>query len=142
MGDWMTVQIKGTCAPEEVAALRKAVDAGPDYANFHCLCGGLGVFGLPNWARPNIDVAGNCAERNYNAESVAETLAQIAKAVPSLAVKVHCGGAYESKECVATVTLANGKATIGPPEIERLEEFSDDDIEARFLKVLLNPRHL
>jgi hypothetical protein len=107
-------------------ALRKAITSfdindPQTFENFHCLCNG-GMAGLPMWAMENISVVGNLAERGYGEESVAETLEDIAKTVPDLAVKVHLGGDYETSECVATIALENGKASVGPPEREKIPD--------------------
>lgn len=135
MGNWTTVNIVGTCAESEVAELRKALDPGRDYRNFHCLvCGG--ICGLPNWAGTNINATGNLAERGYNAESVREQLEVLAMVAPSLAVKVHVGGENESSECVATVTLANMVATVGPPEVASITKPSDEQLRAMAFKQL------
>lgn len=132
MGIWTTVNIVGTCDRSEVSALRAAIDPGRNYENFHCLsCGGLA--GLNNWASEIINAAGNLAERDYDAESVRETLEELAKKVPSLKVKVHVGRAGESLECVNTVTLDAGKAVMGPPEIQTLQEKSQEASRANFL---------
>lgn len=141
MGDWMSVEIVGTCAADEVAALRKAITTDADLTNFHCLCGGTGIAGLPMWAAEKIDAVGNCAERDYDAESVQRTLEKIAVKVPSLAVKVHCGGPYEDKKCVATVTLFECKATIGAPEVETVREISEAQMQQNFLNSMMNWRN-
>jgi hypothetical protein len=121
MGNWMTVKIVGTCDKGDVPALRQAIDPGADYENFHCLSYvKYSIASLPMWADEKINVMGNLAESDYNSEGVAEALDEIATCVSSLNVKVHCGGAYESKDCVATVTLASGKVTIGEPEVKTL----------------------
>lgn len=132
MGNWRTVQIVGTCAAAEVPALGRALNPGPDYRNFHCLVNG-GLFGLPNWAAEQISVIGNLAERGYDPDAVARTLTKLAAVAPSLAVKVHCGGDYEAAECVATVTLAGGVATMGPPEIAAIPDIDEDQVEAQMV---------
>lgn len=143
MGDWRTVQIVGTCAASEVEALRKAIDPGADYENHHCLNGSdRSIAGLRNWGAEKINAHGNLAERNYDPDDVARQLEKLAIVAPSLAVKVHCGGNYEDKTCVATVILQDGKAVIGSPEVKRIAEFAEDDLERRVLQALLNARRL
>jgi hypothetical protein len=124
MGNWMTVNIKGTCSSEDVEILREALDTGKDYENFHCLvCGG--ACGLPNWAKEDIDVTGNLAERDYDYEDIAKQLEELGKITPSLVVDIHCGGDYESKECVKTVRLhKNGKTEIVAPLQEKIPEIN------------------
>jgi hypothetical protein len=92
---------------------------------------------LPNWAGETIDVIGNLAERNYDAEDVARTLKRIAKIAPSLKVKVHVGGDHEDKRCVATVSLIDGEVNIGPPEVEDVGEISEQQMESQYIKSLL-----
>jgi len=136
MGNWTTANIVGTCDGSEVAALRKALDPGRGFENFHCLvCGGIG--GLPNWANTTIKACGNLAERDYGAEDVREQLQELAKVAPSLAVKVHVGGDHESEDCVATVTLAAGVAVVGPPEQAKVAKPSDEQMKANLMKQLM-----
>ncbi len=105
MGNWRTVTITGTCDQEHVAALRKALDPGRDYSNFHPLvCGGIA--GLPNWAATSFNVTGNLAERGYDAEDVAETFTEkLLPVAPSLTCKVHVGDNNEAANCIATVKV-------------------------------------
>lgn len=137
MGNWMTVRIVGTCDADDVPALRKAIDPGPDYLNLHCLSGGSGVCGIGDWASADIDRVGNVAERDYTPEDVAEALGQIVKAVPSLTVKVHCGGDYESKDVVATVICEGGKVTVGEPEEKAIPEIPKSQMRANFMSQLM-----
>ena len=77
---------------------------------------------MPNWPAAAFNAVGNLSERDYDVDDVAESLALMAKAAPSLTCKVHCGGDWESKVCVATVALASGVVTIGDPEIITLDD--------------------
>lgn len=137
MGNWMTIRIIGTCAGSDLPALERAIrynyrdSETPD--NFTCLSHTGGLAGLPMWARENIDVVGNCAERDFYPGDVAEALMELVKKAPSLSVKVHCGGSYESQECVATVTLENGIATVGDPEVGSVGEISEAQMVDHFL---------
>lgn len=132
MGIWNRAMIVGTCGEKDVGALSRAlVYDRRTMAGFHCLCNG-GICGLPNWAAENINAVGNLAERGYDANSVAETLEDLAKAAPSLSVKVHVGKDGEADECEATVTLSDGKAAVGPPEIATLDKISDAQMRRNF----------
>jgi hypothetical protein len=137
MGNWMTVRIVGTCGPADVWSLRSACRINDDYSNFHCLSISNGLCSLGDWTGENIDRVGNLAERDYDANSVAEQLEKLAAVAPSLAVKVHCGGQYEAETCAATVTLANGKATVGPAEVEKVGTISKDQMQNNFLKQMM-----
>lgn len=140
MGNWRRVQIIGTCDESDVRPLRVALDPGRDYSNFHPLvCGG--ICGLPNWAKPEIAVVGNLAERGYDADSVAETLTDLAKTAPSLRVKVHCGSDYEDAPCTATVTLGeDGVAIVGPPEVEAIPDLDEGQMHRNMLAQLSQHR--
>jgi len=140
MGNWTTVRIIGKVASEEVDALRKACDPGEDYKNFHCLAIMGGLMGLGNWVDEMIDVGGNLAERDYDVESVAETLKELVKIAPSMDLKVHCGGEYEDSKCTATVTVRKGKVEIGEPEIDFVKGASKDEMKGRFYTAILKPR--
>ncbi len=143
MGDWMSVYITGTCNEDELEALQKAIaydmTDSSTYENFHCLSAGEGLSGLNDWSGNKINAMGNVSERNYTPQDVAERLAIIANTVPSLKVKVHCGGAYESKECIATVVLENGISHVGDPEMEIIPELPDDVFLARLTKAMKRP---
>ena len=137
MGNWCTVSLRGTLAKDDVAAVREFVTAKDDYSNFHCLTGSIaGLAGLGMWPAEEIHADGNLAERNYDAESVAEVLREIVKIAPSLSLKVHCGGDYESTECVATVTAENGEVVVGKPEVETVSGVSEDVAHGRLLGIL------
>lgn len=139
MGNWRRVRIVGTCGAEDIDNLRRALDPGRDYANFHPLvCGG--VCGLPNWAGSVIDVTGNLAERGYDEEAVLETLETLSKTAPSLAVKVHMGGDNETDECVATVVLADGAANVEEPEIDGIPSITDTQMQAGLMSQLMGSR--
>jgi hypothetical protein len=121
VGNWRTVNIVGTIAPPDLAAARGFVNTGEDYSRFHPLCNhGFSICGLGDWVREDVLACGNLSERDYSIEDVAGTLRQMASVVPSLRLKVHCGGDYESTVCVATVTVAEGVVTVGAPEVAQL----------------------
>lgn len=117
MGNWRTVQIVGSCPPEQVQALHGALEWDDDWDRFHCLCNSRSLAGVGNWADPTINAAGNLAERDYEVGDVAQQLEKLADVAPGLNVKVHCGDDWESDTCIATVVLADGKVTVGPPEV-------------------------
>lgn len=136
MGNWRTVAIKGTCDVGDVPALKEGLNPGKDYHNFHCLSSTRGLAGLGMWAGEVIDDGGNLAERDYSVEQVAKTLEDLAKLAPSLAVKVHCGGEFEDKTCINTITLADGKATVGDPEVETVEGVSDEKMQRNLMAAI------
>ncbi len=134
MGNWRTVQIVGTCGEQDIPALSNALTVDRDYKNFHCLSHTGGLAGLPDWARTKFDCVGNLAERDYDVEDVARQLGKLAAIAPSLTLKIHCGGDYEDKQCIATIALANGQVAIGEPEIETIAEISEHQIAANFFE--------
>lgn len=128
MGNWRRVHIIGTCVPYDVPALARAIDPGKDYENFHCLSASGGIMALPRWAREKIDVTGNLAERNYSPDDVGEVLRGLRQLAPSLRVKVHCGGEYESERCVNTVTCDDDGVRVGPPEVLRIGDIPESQM--------------
>jgi hypothetical protein len=121
MGNWRTVNIVGTIAPNDLPAARAFVNTGDDYSRFHPLCNyGFSLCGLGDWTAEEVLACGNLSERDYSVEDVAETLRQMVAVVPSLALKVHCGGDYESEDCVATITVAGGNVFVDPAEVAKL----------------------
>jgi len=129
MGDWMTVTITGHIDPAEAEAAGAYIDICGDYGKFHCLCYyGPSLCGLGQWIPAEggqITAVGNLSERNYGTDDIAAVLTKLVELAPSLSLKVHCGGPYESKECTATVTAHEGKVTVGPPEVETVGEGLD-----------------
>jgi hypothetical protein len=140
MGNWMTVHIIGTCAPSEVGLLADEIAYDREDRDnrhpFHCLCNTGGICGLGNWADTNIDRIGNLAERGYTVESVAQQLEKIAIRVPSLRLKVYCGGDYESTKCTATITLENGKAVVGMSEVDDVGGIPVEQMNDNLMKAL------
>ena len=127
MGNWRRVHLIGTCAAEDVPKLKAATlfdinsrESAVD--NFHPLMSGLGVSGLPQWVRTEIDAVGSLAERDYSAQDVADTLAKLVMVAPSLTLKVHCGEDYEGDKCIATITVALGLIQVGIPEVAEIPQ--------------------
>lgn len=132
MGNWMTVNLRGSLAAEDVEAASLHLRVKDDYSNFRPLSIGLsGLCGLGDWVRQNINADGNLAERDYSVESVADNLREIVAVAPSLELKVHCGGDYESTNCVATITVSRGEVTVGDPEVEVVNGIGDDVFKGR-----------
>lgn len=138
MGNWMRVEIEGTCDPAEVPALMDACEMGAD---FHPLTNTGGLCGLGMWPATDIHAVGNLAERDYTPSAVAKALDRLAKVAPSLRVKVHCGADYEGNGCVATVTLADGEANVGAPEREKIPPLDNAKCTANlFAALFAQPR--
>lgn len=136
MGNWKRVKVEGTCEPSDVGALRNALTMAKDYSNFHCLICSGGICGLPNWAAEKIEAVGNLAERDYDEESVSETLEELAKVAPSLAVRVHIGEDNEGSKCVATVGIRGGKSYIVEPEIAEIPELDEEQMKRNMMQAM------
>jgi hypothetical protein len=138
MGNWRTVNMIGSCETSEIAALRSACLYGDDYENFHALAfDSQGtICGLNDWVDTDINVIGNLAERDYSPEDVAETCKKLVEAAPSLILKIHCGGDYESKKCIATIIVKNKEVSVQDPEIETIMDMSEEHIQGRLSKIL------
>lgn len=144
MGDWMTVNVVGSIDPADADAARNFIDIGKDWGRFHCMAyTGTSLCGLGPWIPRDggdINVVGNLSERNYGPDDVAEVLKELVELAPSLKLKVHCGGPYESTECTATVTAADGQVSIGQPEVETVGAGLQDLAAALLLAVMLGGR--
>lgn len=137
MGNWRTVQIIGTCDKADLDALKGAVTVGDDYEGFHCLCYcGPSICGLGNWPAETINAIGNLAERDYSVDSVADALRDLVTAAPSLNVKIHCGGDWEDRTCIATLIAGGGSVTVAEPEIAELPEISQAQMADNFFACL------
>lgn len=140
MGDWMTVMIDGECPAAEVTALKAAILPGENYENWGALSNsGPSLCGLGDWPSTQMNVVGNCAERGFTPEGVAGHLRDLVKAAPGLRVKVHCGGPYEDKTCVATVICDADGVRVGPPERSALPELSEDAMTGRLFTMMTRP---
>lgn len=148
MGDWMAVNIVGSCDTRELDALRRACRMGTgecddldDDSGYGPLCidGIVSLCGLGDWVAESMCVVGNCYERDFTPDCVAKQLRKLVLVAPSLSLKVHCGGAYEDKVCVKTVTTAGGVVTVGNPEIAKLSELSVDAMIGRFARAASKP---
>jgi|SRR5690606_6725125 hypothetical protein len=142
MGNWRTVHIDGSIDQSQVDAARKAClhdwESNADDQPYHALSYSKtpSLCGLHEWPATRINVVGNCAERDYSVEDVAEALREVQKAAPSLQAKVHCGGDYENKACVATITVAAGQVTVGTPEVREIPEINQDLMMGRLFQAL------
>lgn len=135
MGNWRTVNITGSIDEAEVPLLRERLgysigtsSGDPGWEHFGPLSfnrDSPSLCGLNNWVRPVVFACGNLAERDYGVKAVAETLRELLAIAPSMRLKVHCGGDWESETCIATITVANGTVETGPPEVERVAPVSD-----------------
>jgi hypothetical protein len=146
VGNWRTVNIMGTMSAEHAALLREALDYG-DYAltgkmppGADCLAFSSvhpGLCGLGAWPAENMNRCGNLHERDYSVQDVAEALKVLVLFAPSMLLKVHCGGEYESQTCVATISVGEGLVVVGKPERETVDVPSDDQLLANLARNLL-----
>ena len=75
--------------------------------------------------RPKVSAIGNLAERDYTPQDVRDELEELLEIAPSMMLVVHCGGDWESDECVATIRTGEGLAVLLPPEVEKLMEIPE-----------------
>jgi hypothetical protein len=133
MGNWRTVNITGTMSAEHAAVLLDLLDKGPDYRrdvprDAECLAFSRAtpsLCGLNAWPAAEMNRSGNLAERNYSVDDVTLALQVLVHHAPSMLLKVHCGGEYESDECVATVSVGEGLVVVGKPEREEISGIPD-----------------
>ena len=150
MGNWRTVNVIGTIARQsEVDALREHLDYGNpayengDYSHFGPLSFNTtrpGLCGLGDWPALQIARCGNLAERDYSVKDVAETLRELVRIAPTMLLKVHCGGDWESDECVATISVGEGLVAIGKPEVETIDGAPEEQMLSNFMQNLCRTR--
>lgn len=136
MGNWRTVNLRGTMAAGDVEKANEFLDPGEDYRNWTCLSFTTGLAGLGRWPAEVINANGNLSERDYSPEDVAETLRELVRVAPSLDLKVHCGGDYEATDYIATVTVAAGIVTLGEPEVSKVKSVDEDAVLGRLFKAM------
>jgi hypothetical protein len=95
-----------------------------------------GLAGLGDWPAETVSRCGNLAERDYSVEDVAEELRKLVHLAPSMLLRVHCGGEYESDECVATISVGEGLVAAGKPERETVEGPSEAQMLGNFARNL------
>ncbi len=140
MGNWRTVHLIGSCHSSDLPALREACRLREDFHGFHALTDAAGIMGLNDWPAEMIDRQGNLAERDYSVADVAQAARQLLELAPSLTLKIHCGGEEESRGVVATITVQGREVTTGPPEILRLPERSNEEMERGVIYALQQAR--
>jgi len=154
MGDWMTVNITGSMTAGDAAELRRVLDrSGIDDAGvmdedalkewasywehpYACLSFNSrrpGLAGIGAWPAETVNRCGNLAERDYSVEDVAGALSALVRIAPSMLLKVHCGGPYESQTCVATISVGEGLVVTGAPERETVDGPSEGQILGNFI---------
>ncbi len=79
---------------------------------------------------------GNCFERDFGVEDIADHLRILAGVAPSLSLKVHCGDDWEAVGCIATITAGAGGVVVGPAEVAEVTQASADEMRGRLLKML------
>ena len=141
MGNWRTVTIRGHIDPAEAAELRRSLtidlrDPNADWDAFGPLTITEGLVGLGDWVSADIDTGGNLAERDYDVDDVADHLRKVVTIAPSAELKVHCGDEWESKTCVATITVSGGRVEVGPPEVVEVTGVPEGQAMARLLGIL------
>jgi hypothetical protein len=143
MGNWMTVMIEGTCDEAEVGPLTEFLTA-PDWRSdddagwdrLGPLSISEGLAGIGAWPARVMMRIGNCYERGYTPEDVAEQLRRCLEVAPSLDVKVHCGGDYESLKVRASVLCRGGEVGVGEPAREEIPPIPEDQMLGNLLKAL------
>jgi len=152
MGNWRTVNMTGTMSEQDAAALREYLgypgywhrdqDDHPAHQHFGPLsfCRDQpSLCGINDWPAAVVNRAGNLAERDFDVEDVAATLRELLAIAGTMMLKVHCGGDYESLECVATISVGEGLVAIGKPEVELLAEIPDGQVRLNMVRALTSP---
>jgi hypothetical protein len=149
MGNWRTVHVTGTMSAADAAALREMLDWG-DYLSprsgrdipldAECLSFSSlspGLCGLGDWPAERMDRSGNLHERDYSVADVHKALEALVHVAPSMLLKVHCGGEWESDECVATISVGEGLVVTGKPEVEKIAGPPQEQMMANLMRNLL-----
>jgi hypothetical protein len=123
MGNWRTVNIIGTFDPAEVEAARRHLTVDEDaYENVGPLSISSGLAALGDWPAPSVAATGNLYERDYSVQDVANHLWTLLAVAPKTQLKIHCGNDWESTQCVATITVADGTVRVADPEVSSVKE--------------------
>lgn len=145
MGNWRTVQLKGSVAPEDAAAIRaylqvdkQTYESPTSEDDIFFLQFGTGLCGLNQWVNQDgtIEAVGNVFERGCDLDNLEEELNILAKKFPSLLLMLHAGDDYESKNCVATFIVQQEKVEKSQPLITDLDEISQDQVMINLMNQL------
>jgi len=142
MGNWRTVRIVGSMSRRDVVRLWDLLDhdaPGSWGKPWACLSFSRlhpGLCSLGRWPAEQMDRTGNLAERDYSVQEVAEALQALVEIAGSMLLKVHCGGEYESDQCVATISAGEGVVVTGKPEIENIGEIPVAQLHGHLIKNL------
>lgn len=148
MGNWRTVNMTGSMSERDAQALREYLGyrsyrfrdrEDPALARFGPLsfCRDQpSLYGINDWPAAQVSAIGNLAERDYSPQDVAEHLRELLDVAGSMMMTVHCGGDYESTQCVATIRTGKGLVVISDPEVERVEPVSDWQALANLARAL------
>lgn len=143
MGNWRTVSITGTMTAGDAAKLRDflsySYDTPDGFDNFGPLSFNPirpGLCGLGAWPADQVSACGNLAERDYSVEDVAGELRKLVSLAPSMLLQVHCGGDWESDECVATVLVGEGLVRTVKPQQAKVAAPGEAQMMGNFLASL------
>ena len=147
MGNWRTVNITGTISDNDVPALRERLGYSYERNFTEQHFGPLSfstdrpsLAGLNNWVAPTVFACGNLAERDYSVEDVADELRDLVTIAPSMLLKVHCGGDWESEECIATISVGEGIVAVGKAEVAKVAPVSDAQAAGNLMINLYGPQ--
>lgn len=151
MGNWRTVNMSGSMSAGDAAKLTRILEydfgSGADGLKvwsepYACLAfnpRNPGLCGLGAWPRETVSACGNLAERGYSVDDVRKALDALVIIAPSMLLKVHCGGEYESDECVATISVGEGLVVVGKPERATVAGPSTDQMMGNLFANLMRP---
>lgn len=142
MGDWRRAQVIGAIRDgDDIDKLKRAIDMRQMHIEPTVPFGPLtisgGMCGLPLWPAREFDVVGNLGERGYDQEDVKGHLKQLGDVAESFTCKVHVGDHHESDDCVATVILDDEGCRIVEPEIERIPQLDEAQMQRNMLRQLM-----
>lgn len=92
--------------------------------------------GINDWPAPEVNRAGNLAERDYDPDDVAAQLRELLAVAGTMLLTVHCGGDWESLDCVATIRVGEGLVAIGKPAVERIRPMSEEQADLNVIGAL------
>jgi hypothetical protein len=144
MGDWRTVNLRGSIHPDHLPALHAHlgydVDDEASMDRFCCLSypatGPESLCGIGRRPAPSVHADGNLAERNYDVEDVAATLRTLVTLAPSMWLTAHVGGPWEATACEATVLVRDGQVSVLDPQVAEVRPVSQAESMARFYEHL------
>lgn len=136
--DRRQIWIRGSCPPQDLAALTRLVLA-PNAADVHAFaCIKPSMDGLNMWPALHMNVVGRLATPDVDIATLAHQAGTLLATAPGLLLTIDVGGPDRDPTCEATILAGDGVIEIREPQIHELRAISRHEYLARIELILLH----